>query len=225
VEDAQRLTLAARTPHRYTRGMADTIYQLKVTLRGIRPPIWRRVRVPGTVTLAQLHSVLQIALGWSNSHLHQFRVGRETFGMPDPDGWGPSTTSERKVRLHELAGLKSKLIYDYDFGDGWEHDVLVERVDAADGSLPLPICLDGRRSRPPEDCGGPYGYANLVEALADPKHPEHQEMREWVGPYWRAEHFDIDFVNKELRTLGARWQRAAAPRRPRSRSATRPAND
>jgi pRiA4b ORF-3-like protein len=99
--------------------MADTIYQLKVTLRGIRPPIWRRLRVPGAVTLARLHDVLQEAFGWTNSHLHQFRAGREAFGVPDRDGWGgPEVIDERRVGLDQVADAKSRLIYEYDFGDG-----------------------------------------------------------------------------------------------------------
>jgi hypothetical protein len=206
--------------------MADTVYQLKVTMRGIRPPIWRRVRVAGGLTLARLHDALQEAFGWTNSHLHQFRVGRECFGVPDRDGWGgPEVIDERRVRLEDVADVKSRLVYEYDFGDGWEHDIVVERVDV--GGEPVPTCVDGRRSRPPEDCGGPHGYDNLLLILADPKHPEHAEMREWAGPYFHAEQFDLDFTNKQLRALGTRWQRAAArkTRTPRVRSTRIPAND
>ncbi len=159
--------------------MADTSYQLKVTLRGIRPPIWRRLRIPGTASLRQVQDALQVALGWTNSHLHQFRIGRQTFGLADPEA--PETMDERRVRLCDVATVKSKVIYDYDFGDGWEHDVVVERVEPA-RSLVLE-CLDGRRARPPEDCGGPHGYAELIVALADPKHTEHAEMLQWVGPW------------------------------------------
>lgn len=203
-----------------------SVYQLKVTMRGIRPPIWRRVRVSGGLTLARLHDALQEAFGWTNSHLHQFRVGRECFGVPDRDGWGgPEVIDERRVRLEEVADVKSRLVYEYDFGDGWEHDVVVERVDA--GEEAVPSCLDGRRSRPPEDCGGPYGYENLLQALTDPKHAEHEEMLEWTGPHFQPEHFDLEFTNKQLRALGMRWQRASArkARGPRTRSTRVPAND
>lgn len=206
--------------------MADTAYQLKITMREIRPPIWRRVRVPGDVTLARVHNVLQEAFGWTNTHLHQFRVGHECFGVPDRDGWGgPDVIDERRVRLDDVAQVKSRLVYEYDFGDGWEHDVVVERVDPV--SEPVPTCLDGRRSRPPEDCGGPHGYANLLEALGDPNHPEHAEMREWAGPYFHPEECDLAFINKQLRAVGARWQRAAKARRTPARARTTwgPAND
>jgi len=201
--------------------MANTSFQLKVTLRGIRPPIWRRLRIPGTANLRQVHDALQVALGWTNSHLHQFRVGRQTFGMADPEA--PETTDERRVRLCDVATEKSKLIYDYDFGDGWEHDVVVERVEPA--RSPVLECLDGRRARPPEDCGGPHGYAELMVTLANPKHPEHAEMLQWVGPYWQPEDFDLELVNKRLRAIGTRWQKATVPRRARPRAMTRPAND
>jgi hypothetical protein len=203
--------------------MVDTVYQLEVTLRHIRPPIWRRLRVPGKTTLGQLHDVLQIALGWTNSHLHQFLIGRETFGMPDLDG--PPTTNEKGVRLDKVAGAKSTFVYEYDFGDGWEHDVVVERVDTSGATDLVPVCMDGRRACPPEDCGGPHGYEHLLQALANPKHPDHAEMSEWIAPDWRAEAFDIDLVNQDLRALGARWRRPSAPRSPRAGSATRRAND
>src|SRR5262249_13838986 len=144
----------------------------------------------------QVHDALQVTFGWTNSHLHQFRIGRETFGIPDPEDFGPRTKDEKRVRLCEVAAVDSKLIYEYDFGDGWQHDLVVERVDPAN-SLVLE-CLDGRRARPPEDCGGPHGYANLMVTLSDPKHPEHEEMSEWVGPYWQPEDFDLKLVNKEL---------------------------
>jgi hypothetical protein len=202
--------------------MATTVYQLKVTLRHVRPPVWRRLRVPGAVALGKLHDALQIALGWTDSHLHQFRVGDACYGILDPhEDFGTDTIDERKVRLEQVAKVRAKLVYEYDFGDGWEHDILVEAVEPATDRDVLPVCLDGRRACPPEDCGGPHGYANLLESLADPRHPDHDEMKGWIGPDFAAEHFDLDHVNKELRTLAARWRpRAAARPRPR-----RSAND
>jgi hypothetical protein len=198
--------------------MAATVYALKVTLRHVRPPIWRRLRVPGAVSLDKLHGALQIALGWSDSHLHQFRVGDVCFGTRDPvDGLAEDTLDERKVRLEQIAKVGSKLVYDYDFGDGWEHDVVVEAVEPATDGERLPVCVDGRRACPPEDCGGPHGYVDLLATLADPEHPDHDEMTEWIGPDFAAEHFDLDQVNGELRTLGARWRpRGAKGRQPAS---------
>jgi hypothetical protein len=162
-------------------------------------------------------------MGWTNSHLHQFCVGRQYFGVPDPDDlWGTPTISERKVRLEQIAGATSRFAYEYDFGDGWTHDIVIEHAEPLTEDILQQICLDGRRACPPEDCGGPSGYANIIEALSNPKHPEHAEQREWVGPDWQPEAFDIDIVNKQLRTLAARWRPKAAPR---SRARLRPAND
>ncbi len=207
--------------------MAATVYQLKITLRHVRPSIWRRLRVPGAVPLDKLHHALQIALGWTNSHLHQFRVGDACYGMRDPhEDWGTEMLDERKVRLEQIAKARSKLVYEYDFGDDWQHDVLVEAVEPATDRDALPVCLDGQRACPPEDCGGPHGYANLLVSLADPKHPDHEDMKEWIGSHFAAEHLDLDQVNKDLRTLAARWRpRATTARRPRTSASNKRAND
>ncbi len=195
------------------RDVSATVFQIKVTLRGIRPPICRRLRVPSTLTLGQPHQALQIAMGWTNSHMHQFSVGRQHFGVPDPDDlWTAPVISERKIRLEQIAQTTSRFSYEYDFGDGWTHDVVIERAETATDVPHDRVCTDGRRACPPEDCGGPYGYTHLVEALSNPKHPEHDERREWAGPYWQPEEFDIDLVNKELRPLAARWRPKAAGR-------------
>jgi Plasmid pRiA4b ORF-3-like protein len=196
--------------------------QLKVTLRGIRPPIWRRLRVPSDITLGQLHRALQIVMGWTDSHLHQFCVGRQYFGLPDPDdGFSPDTIDERRVRLDQVVSVGSKLVYEYDFGDGWSHDVVVERAEPLTDDNSSPLCLDGRRARPPEDCGGPYGYAELLAAFTDPTHPEHAERLEWIGPHWHPEDFDIDRINKQLQRL--RFKRTQPARRTSTRA--RPKRD
>jgi hypothetical protein len=208
--------------------MAATVYQLKVTLRGVRPPIWRRLRVPGALTLGRLHHALQIALGWTDSHLHQFLVGDDLYGVPDPaDDLGVKVLDERRVRLEQIATrARSRFVYEYDFGDGWEHDVVVEGIEQIAAPDWFVMCLDGRRACPPEDCGGPLGYADLIECLADPNHPEHEEMKEWAGPDVAPEDFDLKRVNSELRSATARWR----PRTPKARRAkvvpsTKPAND
>lgn len=203
--------------------MSTIVHQIKITLRGVRPPIWRRLHVPSTLTLGQLHHALQIAMGWTNSHMHQFCVGRQYFGVPDPeDLWNAPTISERKVRLVQIAQATSRFTYEYDFGDGWTHDVVIERAEPVTEFASDWICTDGRRACPPEDCGGPYGYADLVEALANPNHPEHSERLEWIGQHWQPEAFDIELVNKHLRTLAARWRPKATSR---SRARSRAAND
>ncbi|MGH7282804.1 MAG: plasmid pRiA4b ORF-3 family protein [Polyangiaceae bacterium] len=180
------------------------ITTLKVTLRHVQPPVWRRLRVPSSVTLADLHTIFQVALGWSGGHMHMFRIARDHYGVADRED--PDTQNEKKMTLDDVAKTTSRFVYAYDMGDGWEHDVVIEKTEPS-GDL---TCLDGKRAVPPEDCGGPHGYENLLEALADPKHPEHASMKEWVGPYWKAEHFDIALVNKELGRLAARWSKRAA---------------
>ena len=174
------------------------VYQLKVTLKGAKPPIWRRLLVTDDITLRRLHNMLQVACGWSNSHLHAFKVGRVSYGRTDPE-WPDDMRSDVRKRLDSL-GLaeKDKLEYVYDFGDWWEHTILVEAVRPRKGGEVLPVCVTGRRAFPPEDCGGIWAYGDLLEALADPTHPEHEAMLEWVGPYFDPEAVDLDLINQEL---------------------------
>ena len=156
------------------------IYQLKVTLNHIKPPIWRRVQVPGEIKLGKLHRILQAAMGWTDSHLHAFRIGNENYGVPDPD-FSDDTKNERNIRLDSIAQQGGRFFYDYDFGDGWEHEIKVEKILPAETAVHYPRCVDGKRACPPEDCGGPPGYEYLLEVLADPEHEEHDSMIEWIG--------------------------------------------
>jgi len=174
------------------------IYQVKVTLKGSKPPIWRRILVPSAIRLGKFHDVLQIVMGWTDSHLHQFTVGDVYYGTPDPE-FGLEVRSERTVPLNRLLQApKDKLIYEYDFGDSWDHEVLLEKVLAPDPALHYPICLTGKRACPPEDCGGIWGYADFLDAIASPDHPEHATMLEWSGGEFDAEAFDITAVNQML---------------------------
>src|SRR4051794_24697397 len=178
----------------------NQIYQLKITLRDSKPPIWRRVEVPDTVTLAQLHQIIQASMGWYDSHLHQFTVGRIHYGVPDPDDF-EEVRDERRVRLNQiLTEPKQKLVYEYDFGDGWEHVMLLEKVLAPEQGTEYPRCIAGKRACPPEDVGGVWGYASFLEIMRDPKHPEHAEMLEWVGGEFDPEEFDLAVVNQALHT-------------------------
>jgi len=133
------------------------IYQLKVTLLGARPSIWRRVHVPGAVNLEKLHRIIQCAMGWTNSHMHQFKVGKTYYGTTYPDDFDGTTETkdERKNNLSEiLTKLKAKLVYEYDFGDSWEHEVLLEKILSPESGIRYPVCVDSKRACPPEDCGG-----------------------------------------------------------------------
>lgn len=191
-----------RAPRDRPRRSAEArTFQIKAKLRYASPPIWRRLIVPAAITLAELHEVLQVAMGWLDGHLHAFRAGDREFSIPHPE-LEPLGEDSRKVRLCDVAPLaKSRIDYEYDFGDGWSHEVIVEKV------IFEPCheisCVAGRRACPPEDCGGVGGYERLLHVLADPGHEEHTELLEWVGGSYDAERFDRDEVNALLATTRA----------------------
>ena len=178
----------------------SSICQLKISLKWLKPPIWRRVLVPADISLAKLHQVTQTVMGWEDHHLHQFRVGEKTYGGPaltEDDFYDPPVEDENKARLGEIATEEGdKFLYEYDFGDNWEHEVLVEKIITPDPELRYPICLTGKRACPPEDCGGPPGYEDMLEVLADPANPEYQEILEWLGDaLFDPEAFDLEEIN------------------------------
>jgi len=158
--------------------------------------------VPPDLSLARLHDVIQIAFGWQNSHLHEFRVGRQRYGSPDPEDFGfggPTIISEKKARVEDVLGWKgAKAVYTYDFGDSWDHGITVEKVLPRDTALRYPLCIAGKLHGPPEDCGGLPGFYNLLEAMGDPNHPDHEEMSEWVDDGFDPLAFSADEVNAEL---------------------------
>lgn len=179
-----------------------TVHQLKVTLRGVRPPIWRRIIVASDTPLSELAALLEAAMGWMGGHLHAFHVGDVVYEMPDPDSLGSGlqlSTDERTVTVAEvLDGPKARLRWDYDFGDDWEHDVVVEEVLTADPALDYPICVTGRRACPPDDCGGTFGYADLLAALKDPRHDRHDELTEWMPGGFDPESFGADEATETM---------------------------
>ncbi len=186
------------------------IYQLKVTLNGARPPIWRRLLVPSFYSLKDLHDVLQVAMGWMESHLHQFVARGTLYGQPDAE-FGIGRINEKHVRLDEvLRTEKDAMTYEYDFGDGWEHKVILEKVIGNAEEEAAPSCIAGARACPPEDCGGVWGYANLLKVIADSSHPEHEEMLEWLGDGFDPERFDAPAINSVL----ARMKRRGLTKRP-----------
>lgn len=179
----------------------SAVYQLKVTLKGSKPPIWRRIQVRGSTTLARLHRILQIVMGWEEAHLHQFIVDGIYYGEPDPD-WDLDIKSERRVRLEQIvSAVKDRFIYEYDFGDSWEHIIVVEKILPAEAGQRYPRCLTGRRACPPEDVGGVWGYLYFLEAISDAQHPEHEAMLEWVEDDFDPEAFDQEAVNRQLKPL------------------------
>ncbi|WBB81732.1 plasmid pRiA4b ORF-3 family protein [Micromonospora sp. WMMD882] len=180
--------------------MSRQIFQLQISLAGVRPSVWRRVLVPGGYTLDRLHRVVQYAVGWQDYHLHSFEIDGVQYGVPDPVGELP-LRDELDTRLDAVVGKGSRFHYTYDFGDWWEHDLLVEDVLTADPEGRYPSCLDGERAGPPEEVGGPAGYRLLLAALADPFHPEHEAMRDWLGRPFDPEVFEPRRVSTLLRRL------------------------
>jgi len=177
------------------------IIRLKATLLGIDPPIWRRFLVPADITLQHLHEVLQAVMGWTDSHLHQFESNGIYYGISDPS-LGVHRVSESKTMLIEvLRHPKDQLVYDYDFGDGWEHEIVLEGVLPQGNDVIVPIVEAGECACPPEDVGGIPGYIDFLEALADPRHPAHREMLKWVGGSFDPDYFDVGEVNRVLRGL------------------------
>lgn len=177
-----------------------SVYQLKVSLREITPPIWRRVQVPGDITLAKLHRVVQIVMGWTNSHLYRFSIGGVGYAEPDPDGF-LNGRSDRRARLNHVVRATQTFEYEYDFGDSWEHDIVIEKTLQPEPGVFYPFCLGGERACPPEDCGGLWGYQEFLEAIMNPAHREHEAMLTWVGGSFDPETFDLGAVNASLRRL------------------------
>jgi Plasmid pRiA4b ORF-3-like protein len=177
----------------------DDVFQLRVSLIGIEPSIWRRVLLPQDASLGRVHGVLQAVMGWSDSHLHQFKVGDVRFAEPDKESdRGP--IDYRSITLNQIAPRRGSIcIYEYDFGDGWEHLVVVEdELPIETVKDRLPRCIGGERACPPEDCGGPHGYTELLNALQNPRHPSHDAFRRWTGGAFDPERFDLEHVNRAL---------------------------
>ena len=187
-----------------TRKKAQTVYQLKITLRDVRPPIWRRVQVQADATLSHLHWVIQLSMGWTNSHLHSFSIHGQEYGVPMPElGFEElEPEDERSVKLSSfIPGEKFKFSYLYDFGDSWEHEILVEKVLTAEAGIDYPVCIKAKRACPPEDCGGTWGYQDFLETIQDPSHPEHDAMLEWAGGYFDPEDAEFDEINPCLKMI------------------------
>jgi hypothetical protein len=186
------------------------ILSIKITLNRTDPPIWRRILVPSSVTFFDLHHILQIGMGWKNSHLFEFLVGDYKLGYINPHEAFEDMADANEVTL-DLLLLKEGLAftYLYDFGDGWEHTVTVENLLEKDKEKNYPICIDGQLNCPPEDSGGTYGFYQTLEILKDKKHSEYEFMKNWVGGGYNPEKFDVEKVNKELpkfKSYMKRWK-------------------
>jgi hypothetical protein len=180
-------------------------WQLKIELLDVTPTVWRRLVVPESIKLPKLHQVFQAALGWTNSHLHEFVIGGVRYSEPDPDFDDDlGHVDERRFVLHKALGIDARCFdYVYDFGDDWHHVVLVEDLHI-DSKPPASIrCIDGENACPPEDVGGPFRYAEFLIAIADPNHVEHEVYREWSGGRFDPTRFDLDAANRALGKIKA----------------------
>jgi hypothetical protein len=177
------------------------IYQLKISLNGAKPPIWRRILIADSVSLPRFHDVIQIVMGWSDSHLHQFVSDGERYGapMPDFDFDSMEMLNEQRYQLNQLLkSEKDSMLYEYDFGDSWEHKITLEKILPFDPAIFLPTCIKGKGACPPEDVGGIWGYYSFLEAIADPTHEEHDDYKEWIGGEFDPVVYDIDDINAML---------------------------
>jgi hypothetical protein len=180
------------------------IYQIKVTLDDTHPPIWRRILVPGNTTLLKLHDILQIVMGWEDYHLHMFTIDESNYGDPADDEWGDlGTLDEVAYKLNRIIHREGQRFkYEYDFGDSWDHTLLVEKILPPEEGTRYPLCLKGKRACPPEDVGGVWGYKNFLDAIRDPDHNEHEEYLAWVGGKFDPDTFDLEEINAQLRRMG-----------------------
>jgi hypothetical protein len=198
-----QLAFSAPVPEVYEPVVASSgnVYELRVSLNDIDPPIWRELAVPSKISLASLHMVLQAAMGWTGSHLHMFNIAGSHYGQDYGEDWPDRLEDERRHRLEDVVSPGDEFCYEYDFGDGWEHTVRVLSARQTEEPELLPRCSAGARACPPEDCGGVPGYESLLEALSDPSHKEHDSYLEWTGGGFDPEHFDLAEVNGELARL------------------------
>lgn len=183
------------------RDVNDSIWQLKVTLRHIRPPIWRRIQVSGDTTLYNLHLIIQDTMGWENCHLYDFEDGETRYGEPDVE-LGLETKDASCQKLSQaLPGEKAKLRYIYDMGDYWEHEIVVEKILPKEAEKHYPACITGKRACPPEDCGGIWGYSELLEIMADPDHEEYEDRMDWLDGEFNPAEFNLAEINQRLMAI------------------------
>ena len=177
------------------------VYQIKIVLKDVKPSVWRKFQVRGDATLYDLHFILQEIMGWLGGHLHQFTIDGKRYSVPDYEFESAfESIDERIVKIKDVIDSeKEKIIYEYDFGDGWEHSLTVEKILPVEKGVRYPVCLDGRRACPPEDCGGPYGYKEFLDAVNNPGHSEHKSMLEWIGGEFDPEDFNLREINEALK--------------------------
>ena len=191
--------------------VAERLYQFKITLKDSHPPIWRRIQIKDC-TLDKLHEHIQTAIGWTNSHLHHFQVGEQLYGDPMllQENFGEmsyeDSTNTKISGIVPKSGKQFRIEYEYDFGDGWMHEVMFEGCTRAEPGGRYPVCMVGARACPPEDVGGVWGYQEFQQALADPQHERHDEFSEWIGGSFDAEAFAASMATKKMRRGLPDWR-------------------
>ncbi len=174
---------------------SQSIYQFRITLEEVKPAVWRRIQVPSSYNFWELHVAIQNAMGWEDYHLHEFEVVNLKTGRPQRIGseGAEECASGKKVKIEDCFSMENNMaFYEYDFGDGWSHNIVLEKILPVDPSKSYPLCLDGKNACPPEDCGGPWGYEELLKVLKNPRHADHKDAVEWIG--------DKNFDSKAFRT-------------------------
>jgi hypothetical protein len=180
----------------------DHVVTFRVTLLGTEPSVWRRLEVPSSLALDRLHEILVTAMGWFDYHLHAFEINGRRYGVPDDSFGFDDTLPESEIVLADLVGVGvDRFIYEYDFGDGWQHEIVIESLGEPASDANYPRCVAGDRACPPEDCGGIPGFAEFVEAMADPRHPEHEALRDWYGGDFDPASFSAEQTSLLLRML------------------------
>ncbi len=190
--------MSRRSPE--VRRIPSRVYQMRIYLKGTRPRIWRRFVVSPETRLDHLHQIVQIVMGWRDCHLHMFVAGKRRFQLPSPwdDDFGLSASDEREYRIgHLLTREKDWIDYVYDFGDHWDHRIVLQRILSEAPENGVPWCLSGKHNCPPEDSGGLWGFYDKLRIMADPDDEEHDWIREWMGDY-DPDDFSVDEVNAHL---------------------------
>jgi hypothetical protein len=172
----------------------QSVFRLRIQLRDVDPVIWRRILVPGSIRMAKLSPILLGAMGWNNSHLHAFRIGEWRIGMCFDD-YPEGEIDEKDVTVLQALREERRFVYEYDFGDGWEHDVVIEDLTWSYFGLKFAVCLEGENACPPDDVGGTWGYTEFLEAVSDPDHEEHERMLEWADGTFDPAEFDLANTN------------------------------
>lgn len=178
--------------------MTKQVFQLKITMVETKPIIWRRILVDSDTLLVDLHKIIQTTIGWSNAHLHIFNDGKNDYAPIELEV--DNSLDSNKVNLNKIfKKVEQSILYEYDFGDSWSHEVYLEKIIETEEEMQLPTCLDGARKCPPEDCGGVWGFKDFLKIISNPKDPQYKEMKEWLGGEYDPNYFKLEEINAQLK--------------------------